>query len=666
MGASQSTAGNASGIEEITSGLTRTILADESAAKEAETGKSQQTKEEEEAIDALGATWSNWSLEDDEEAKARREANQTQKEHQDKMRALQLAEEKKEADEYDALQRQFQEHGAKVHEMKRKERKEEAAKQRRLEAEAETIALAERRAQEERQMQEEALAAQVKRDVDDRVRLELSQAYERNLAESNAIAIAIAQANAQEVHWQQQRQEAEQIAQYQEVVARQAYLADLERQQQEAFFLQQRLSEQHQCYPQGEQVAERTELERQQQEAFFLQQRLSEQHQCYPQGEQVAERTEEGDTAQDAFGFEEMDTAPEMEASGVTEMDWEHVEGTTPLLADPLLPSSLTVQPPTPIASKTSVSIAGTSRIAEERPIEADPAPATEAAGAVVAAAAPAVPEPVPEEPATVLRLPPREVNTPLPRAATPPPPSAPLPAPAQSSQKTIKIVFKRAVPNTTLVAFRPTISAWSPLGRLLSQQKSIPKVVQLQILGKRARGEPEDGGPDKKKAKLDGELRLEVGGKRKREADVFPGNKKRMLGQSLRRALAVPTSRYGASPLITSPPAPAPTSASPNAPPSPHPPSPLPSPLPTPSPPPPPPPPPPAGQPLPANPYRGLAEAIHLFNDLPTLRAEIEWMRGQRRLKTTRKETQGKISPIECTAPPASYWSKYRENLSR
>ena len=631
MGASQSTAGNASGIEEITSGLTRTILADDSAAKEAETGKSQQTKEEEKAIDALGAAWSNWSFEDDEEAKARREAQQTQKEHEDKMRALQLAEEKKEADEYDALQRQFQEHGAKVHEMKRKERKEEAAKQRRLEAEAETIALAERRAQEERQMQEEALAAQVKRDVDDRVRLELSQAYERNLTESNAIAIAIAQANAQEAHWQQQRQEAEQIAQYQEVVARQAYLADLKRQQQEA---------------------------------FFLQQRLSEQHQCYPQGEQVAERTEEGVTAQEAFGFEEMDTAPEMEASGVTEMDWEQVEGTTSLLADPLLPSSLTVQPPTPIASETSVSIASTSRIAEERPIEADLAPATEATGAIVAAAAPAVPEPVPEEPATVLRLPPREVNTPLPRGATPPPPPAPLSVPAQPSQKTIKIVFKRAVPNTTLVAFRPTISAWSPLGRLLSQQKSIPKGVQPQILGKRAREEPEDGGPDKKKAKLDGELRLKVGGKRKREADVFPGNKKRMLGQSLRRALAVPTSRSGASPLITSTPAPAPTSASPNAPPSPHPPSPPPSPLPTPSP--PPPPPPPAGQPLPANPYRGLAEAIHLINDLPTLRAEIEWMRGQRRLKTTRKETRGKKSPIECTAPPASYWSKYRENLSR
>ena len=624
MGASQSTAGNVPGIEEITSGLTQTILADDSAAKEAETGKSQQTKEEEEAIDALGAAWTNCSLEDDDEAKARREAQQTQKEHEDLMRALELAEEKKEADEYDALQRQFQEHGAKVHEMKRKERKEEAAKQRRLEAEAETIALAERRAQEE------ALAAQVKRDADDRVRLGLSQAYERNIAESNAIAIAIAQANAQEAHWQQQRQEAEQIAQYREVVARQAYLADLERQQQEA---------------------------------FFLQQRLSEQHQCYPQGEQVAERTEEGVTAQEAFGFEEMDTAPEMEVSGVTEMDWEQVEGTTSLLADPLLPSSLTVQPPTPIASETSVSIASTCRIAEEMPIEADPAAVTEATGAIAAAPPPAVPEPVPEEPATVIRLPPREVNPPLPRAATPPSPPTPMPAPAQSSQKTIKIVFKRAVPNTTLVAFRPTISAWSPLGRLLSQQKSIPKGVQPQTLGKRAREEPEDGGPNKKKVKLDGELRLEVGGKRKREADMFPGNKKRMLGRILRRALAVPASRYGASPLIASSPAPTPTSTSPNAPPSPHPPTPPPSPLPTP---PPPPPPHPAGQPLLANPYRGLAEAIHLFNDLPTLRAEIEWMRAQRRLKTTQKEIRGKKSPIERTAPPASYWSKYRENLSR
>ena len=646
MGASQSTVDDVLRIDEITSGLTRTVLADDSAAKKAKKGKGKgkQAKEEEEAIDALGTAWSNWSLEDDEETKAQREVQrlkeQTQKEDEDKVRALELAEAKREADEYDALQRQFQEHGAKVHEMKRKERKEEAARQRRLEAEAETIALAERRAQEERRMQEEALAAQAKRDEDDRVRVELSQAYERNLAESNAIAIA--QAHAQEAHWQQQRQEAEQIAQYQEVVARQAYLA---------------------------------ELERQQQEALFLQQRLSEQHQCYPQGEQVAERTEEGVTAQEDFGFEEMDTAPEMEASGVTEMDWEQVEGTTPLLADPLLPSSLLVQPPIPLASEPSTLMeeglqsqvlqpeeASSSQSVEERPMEAE---AIEATAATVAA--PAIPELVADEPATLRRLFPREVAPPTPReanppplrAGTPPPPPAPMPAPAQSSQKTTKVVFKRAVPTLTLATFRPNINAWSPLGRFLSQQKSIPKAILPQVLGKRAREKSEDGGPDKKKVKLDGELRLEIGGKRKREAEVFPGHKKRMLGQILRQALAVPGSRFTASPLIASLPALAPTSTSPNPPPSPPlPPPPTTSPL------------PPAVKPLPANPYHGLAEAIELYNDLPTLRAEIEWMRTQRRLKSSRKETRGEKFPIDKTikrtATPSSFWSKYRENPSR
>lgn len=112
-----------------------------------------------------------------------------------------MAEAKRESDEYDALQKAFREHGAKTHEIKRKERKEEAARQLRLAAKAEAIASAEHRAQEERRMREEALMAQAKRDADDRAQLKLVRVYERNLAESNAIAIA--QANAQERHRQQ-------------------------------------------------------------------------------------------------------------------------------------------------------------------------------------------------------------------------------------------------------------------------------------------------------------------------------------------------------------------------------------------------------------------------------------------------------------------------------
>lgn len=651
-----------------------------------EKGKGRETEEEVGEINALGAAWSSCSLEDDEEAKAQREAQQlqeqTQKAQEDEKRALELAEAKKESDEFDALARAFQEHGAKAHEIKRKERKEEAARQQSL--------AEERRMQEERQMQEEALTAQAKRDADDRVRPELARVYERNLAESNAIAIA--QANAQEAQRQQQLYDAGLIAQHNEVVARQRQLAELQRWQQQQLFLQQHLAQQHQALPLGELVAERTE-----------------------------------GAAHEWVAFEgtEMDTAPEMEASGVTEMDWESVGETTPLLAEPPIPSSHSMQLPTPLVRRPSAPReefqspgasflgedsesqvlqpeASSSLSAEERPIEADPRPARAlmAGTALTAAAiAPAIPELVAEEPATVLRLPPRAVTPPLPREATPslpheetpllpradttPLPPAPMPAPTPSSPKTIKIVFKRAATNPTLAAFRPTINAWSPLGRLLSQQKSIPKAVLPQGHGKRVREGGEDGGPAKKKAKLEGEFRFEVGGKRKREAEVFSGNKRVMLGRIVGRVLAVPGSRFAASHLIASPPTLAPTSTTPNAPPSSSPSAPAP-PLPsapstpsprvlsTPSPPLPSTPAPPAyaGRPLPVNLNRGLAEAIELFNDLPTLRAEIEWMRAQRSLNTSRRETRGKKSPMNKTIKrkelPASYWSKYRENPSR
>lgn len=147
-------------------------------------------------------------------------------------------------------------------------------------------------------------------------------------------------------------------------------------------------------------------------------------------------------------------------------------------------------------------------------------------------------------------------------------------------------------------------------------------------------------------KAQQDGELHLEVGGKRKREAEAFSANKRVMLGQ----ILAIPGPRSAASPLIASPPTLAPTSISPNVPPSqPHP---IPSPV-------------SAGQPLPVNSHRGLVEAIELYNDLPTLRAEIEWMRAQRELGAAQKETQGKKSLIDKTiATPASNWSRYRQNI--
>ena len=136
-------------------------------------------------------------------------------------------------------------------------------------------------------------------------------------------------------------------------------------------------------------------------------------------------------------------------------------------------------------------------------------------------------------------------------------------------------------------------------------------------------------------------------------------GNKRVMLGQ----ILAIPGPRFAVSPLIALPPTLTPTSISisSNAPPSlPHPmPSPPPPPIPSPQ-------PLPAGQPFPVNSHRGLVEAIELYNDLPTLRAEIEWMRAQRELRASGKKTQGKksLNDKTSTATPASSWSRYLQNI--
>ena len=143
-----------------------------------------------------------------------------------------------------------------------------------------------------------------------------SQIYERIFADA-----AIAQANAEEAQRQRQRHEAELIAQYHAIVARQAQLAELERLQQEELFLQQHLAEQHHA------------LE-----------------------EQVFEAAEEMDITPEGDDLEgtKMDTAPEMEASAGTEMDWEQVGEKMPLLAEPLLQSPQSMKVPPPSASNPS------------------------------------------------------------------------------------------------------------------------------------------------------------------------------------------------------------------------------------------------------------------------------------------------------------------------
>lgn len=80
----------------------------------------------------------------------------------------------------------------------------------------------------------EALELQAQQEVDDRVRLELWQYYDRILANAD-----IEEANAREA----QCQHAELIAQYHAAVARQAEIAKLKQWQKEELFFQQHLAE---------------------------------------------------------------------------------------------------------------------------------------------------------------------------------------------------------------------------------------------------------------------------------------------------------------------------------------------------------------------------------------------------------------------------------------
>lgn len=675
-------------------------------------------EEGEDAITALGAACSNWSIEDNEEAEARRESQrlkeQVRVKHEEKMRTLEAAEARRRSEEAcNAFERKLQADidEARLREMKRKARKEkdeEAARQLRAAAEAEKIAVAERRAHQERRAHEEALQLQAKREADNRAQQALSEAYNRIFYNN------IAEANARQEQIQRQR-EADLIAHYNEVHAQQAQRAQL------------------------------AELQRRQQEEQFLQQ-----HYAHSPNWQVLENAEDMDTAPEAEVCEatEMDTAPEMEASGGDEMElelegemeWELEEEKSRLPTEPLPQSSAPAPEPSapvqglpspdtslataketgnkakaenssPRPSSQSETMASTVVTATLEPAARAPIhlpPLREASKArrintrsQASAASPALPQaadqaatPQPSlapAPSPAVVPPPATAPAPAPAPQSPAAPAAPavpvapvapatpasapasasapppMPAPSltpsparpePSNQRTLTIVCnKNLTIDPTLAAIRSTVNACSPLGRLLSKHKAIPKVTMTEVLGKRARDDEGEGGRDKKMPKFEGEFRFQVGGKRKREDEEFPANKRTTLS----RALAVPCSRFAASQATNS--AVPPPILPPNSIPSNHPPTPAPSTrsatL------------PPALGPLQASPRGGLAEAIEFYNDLPTLRREIAWMRAQRQIATPRKETRGNTASTskkatKRTATQASYWSKYRENLSR
>lgn len=180
-----------------------------------------------------------------------------------------------------------------------------------------------------------------------------------------------------------------------------------------------------------------------------------------------------------------------------------------------------------PAASPAPPQVAAQAATPQPSLAPAPPLAAVLPVGPPAAPAAPASPSPQPRVPAPAL---------------VPPPAAAARPAP---SIPALTIVFQEpAVRNPTVVTIRQTVNVWSSLGRLLSQHKAIPRVTLTQVLGKRAREDGVEGERDKKIPKFEGEFQLQVGGKRKREDEGFPGKKQAFLS----RRLAVPCSRFAAS----------------------------------------------------------------------------------------------------------------------
>lgn len=562
-----------------------------------------QKKADQQASAALSAACDKWSIADDEGAKVKREAQQTQErlqqEHADRMQALEDAEASRQADvKHTALMKRLMETRAQARlDKKNREAKEakgkEAAQQKQAEVDALAVQLAERRATLEREWREQALANRAKQEADNKRRQEMSKAY-HNIIAHNAV---LAEANAREQKWRQQQ--AEYLACYQAAVFGQTQNPELVQQQHH-----------HHHHPQHEQQ------QQQQQPSSF--------------GSVVSEMEA------NLVG----NVGKGTEAIGETDMDWEPVEKGSPLPAPTLVPSV----PPTGPGDASLASEAGVQPPAIATPplgSRPDPSAGRKKANTLTAVslkkkkiAKGARRKDRARKKATRTSSPPssREAVAVVPTATPAPPPPLSPPPPE---------VPQAILPRTPIKAvIRPTVYPWSPLGRLLSQGQSIPQVVQAQVLGKREREDMDEAEP-KKKAKLEGEFQSQVGKKRKwKDEEEFLLESKRArldLAPALTLVPPIfPTSRAVCPPTAPPPAQPVTTAI-----------------------------------PLPAKRSGSLAETIAFVNDLPTLRAEIAWMRAYRTLvDNTGMATRGKkthiVNPIIKRALPRAapgYWEKYRES---
>lgn len=564
------------------------------AVKQKKAARKQKRKADEKTSAALSTACDMWSITEDEGAKVKREAQQSQErirqEHADHLQALEDAEAKRQADaKQAAVMKRLVEARAQARQDKKNREAEEArgkeaAQQKQAEAEALAVTLAERRAAQDREWREQELANQARAEADYIRRQELSQAYNAIIAQNAALA----EANARE--WQNsQQQRAAYLAHYHAVVYGQVETAGLVQQQQQ---------QQQYQYPQQQQQHHHQPEQQQQQQPSNFGSFASE-----------MEVTVEEDAGEGTQAVEEMD------------IDSEPVEKGSPLPAQPLVPS---------------VPSAGLSKASPESELAAiaAPPPATRpdrSAGPKTADTLKAV-----SPKRTIAKAARRKdrarikaVRASSPPSAPPPSPSPPSPPPPSPPSPPTRAVLVVALPRAPInPVIRSTVHPWSPLGRLLSQGQPISQVARSQVLGKREREDMDEAGPEKKKAKLEGEFQSQVGRKRKREDEEDLPEKKRARLDPALPTLAPPVvPATGVGPSTTPPTQPIT-----------------------------------AAIPLPANLSSSLAETIAFVNDLPTLRAEIAWMRSHRTFRGKKTRTNPIIKSAPARAAPG-YWEKYREN---
>lgn len=561
-----------------------------------------QKKADQRTSAALSAACDKWSINDDKSAKVKKEAKQTQ----------------------DRLQ---QEHADRMQALEDAE----ASRQ----ADAKHTALMKR-------LMETRAQARLDKKNHEAEEAKTKEAAQQKQAEADALAVRLAKRRATlEREWHEQalanraKQEAdnklrqEMSKAYHDIIAHNAVLAEANAQEEE---WRRRQAEYLACY--------QAAVSGQAQNAGLVQQQQHHHHHHHhhPQQEQQQQQQQQPSSFGSVVSEMEVDEVENAgkatEAIGETDMDWEPVEKGFSLPAPTLVP----LVPPMGLRDDSLASEAGFQPPAIAAPPlvpRSDQSAGRKKANTVTAVSSKrAIAKGVRRKD----RARTKSTRTSSPassrEAATIALTATPA-SPPQSSPPTPEVLeadLPRAPINPVI---RPTVYPWSPLGRLLSQGQSIPQVVQAQVLGKREREDMDEAEPPKKKAKLEGEFQSQVGKKRKREDEEFlPERKRTRLDLAPAPTLAPPI--VPASGVADPPKTPPPTQPVTTA------------------------------IPLPANRSGSMAETIAFVNDLPTLRAEIAWMRAYR---NTGKATRGKkthtVNPIIKRAPTRAdpgYWEKYRE----